>query len=58
LLSTFESIGLDLRATSKEEEEEEEEEEEATRLIFRLIVVDCTRFAADSACCDRDCICE
>jgi len=55
-LSTFESIRLDLRATS-EEEEEEEEEEEATRLIFRLIVVDCIGFAIGSACCDRDCIC-
>jgi len=45
-----------LRSTS--EEEEEEEEEEATRLIFRLIVVDCIEFATSSACCDRDCICE
>jgi len=45
---------LDLRATN----EGREEEIEAIDFIFRLIVVDCTRFATSNACCDRDCTCE
>jgi len=45
---------LNLRATS----EEREEEAKATNLIFRLIIVNCTKSATSGACYDRDCTCE
>jgi len=54
LSSTSKLMRLDLRATN----EGREEEIEAIDFIFRLIVVDCTRFATSNACCDRDCTCE
>jgi len=53
-LSTFKLIRLDLRAIDKEREEEAR----AIDLIFRLVVVNCTRFASNNIYYNKDCICE